>query len=179
MIVKATGGIMSPNKHRIFSLARLRRNEDGVAAVEFSLFAPILFFAGLTAIDVGMALTERMTIDHVLSAGASFAMADPGPEAVDSILETTAKKNFSNVEHIKPNDGATAAGNSDTIYIPFVKKYFTCSDDVTVKVADPSVCLTDYYTFYDIRAEKTYNALIMSKVISSITFTPSIQVQVR
>ncbi len=38
--------------------------EDGVLAVEFALFAPVLFFALAAAVDVGRAEYERMTIEH-------------------------------------------------------------------------------------------------------------------
>ena len=48
-------------RHRLSALVR---SEDGVSAVEFALFAPILFFGLLSAVDIGFALHERMTIDH-------------------------------------------------------------------------------------------------------------------
>jgi Flp pilus assembly protein TadG len=52
-------------------LSRVRRlGEDGVSAVEFALIAPILFLSLLAMVDVGFAIHERMTIDHVLRAGA-------------------------------------------------------------------------------------------------------------
>ena len=63
-------------------MGKWRRSEAGVSAVEFALFAPILFFALVAAVDVGLAEYERMTIDHVLRAGAQSAMVDQGQDQV-------------------------------------------------------------------------------------------------
>lgn len=163
------------HKHRMFRLARLRRDESGVAAVEFAAFAPLLFLTALTAIDLGLAITERMTVDHILRAGADFAMADPGPEAIDSVIYSTAKNNFTHVTTTEPGGDNTKSDSSDTIYIPPVERFFTCSDDMNSKVADPATCTDDYYTYYRMRAEKTYQGIFMP----DIAFTSSIDVQVR
>lgn len=153
--------------------SKAARDQEGVAAVEFSLFAPILFFACLATVDLGMALGERMTIDHVLRAGANFAMADPGETAVQDALETTAKKNFT-VTKVAPGDGQSTSSSADSIYFD-VSKFFACPDAPSVAVADPADCGGDYYTFYRLDAVKTYAAMILP----DINFSPAIQVQIR
>jgi pilus assembly protein CpaE len=170
---KRLGVRMSPHKHERSALARLRRSEDGVAAVEFSLLAPILFFACLATIDLGMALGERMTIDHVLRAGANLAMADPGTAAVQDALETTAKKNFT-VTKVEPGDGQATSSSADSIYFE-VEKFFACSDEPSSPVTNPADCSADYYTYYRLDAVKTYAAMILP----DISFNPRIQVQIR
>lgn len=164
---------MRSRKVLTFSMTRLRQSEDGVAAVEFSLFAPILFLMGLAAIDLGMAVTERMTIDHVLRAGATFAMTDPGKAQIEEVIEATAKENFDVVE--APQTGGTnVAPASGSIYF-IVDKYFACSTNPSVKVADPATCVSDYYTFYSLAAVSKYAAMILP----DMEFDPSIQVQIR
>lgn len=164
---------MSSGKHSGSGLARLRRSEDGVAAVEFSLLAPILFFAALATVDIGMALGERMTIDHVLRAGANYAMADPGESAVQNALETTAKKNFT-VNKVEPGDGQATSPSAESIFFE-VNRFFACSDAPSVAVPSPSDCGVDYYTFYRLDAAKIYSAMILP----NISFNPAIQVQIR
>jgi len=154
-------------------LSKAPSDESGVAAVEFSLLAPILVFCCLATVDVGLALSERMTIDHVLRAGANFAMADPGESAVQDALETTAKKNFT-VTKMAPGDTQSMSTSADSIYFR-VDKFFACDDAPAAAVADPAVCTGDYYTFYRIDAAKIYAAM----VLPDINFSPVIQVQVR
>jgi pilus assembly protein CpaE len=48
----------------------LKRSEAGVSAIEFALVAPVLALGLVAMADIGLALYERMTIDHVLRAGA-------------------------------------------------------------------------------------------------------------
>ncbi len=59
-------------------LQQLKKSEAGVSAIEFALIAPIMAFGLVATADVALAVHERMTIDHVLRAGAQAAMTDPG-----------------------------------------------------------------------------------------------------
>jgi pilus assembly protein CpaE len=167
------GESMSSHRQVRRDLARLRRSEEGVAAVEFSLFAPILSFCCLATVDLGMALGERMTINHVLRAGANVAMADPGETVVQDTLETTAKKNFT-VTKVAPGDNQATSSSADSIYFE-VNRFFACSEDPSAEVADPADCGGDYYTFYRLGAVKTYAAMILP----NIDFNAAIHVQVR
>lgn len=154
-------------------LVRSARDEDGVAAVEFSLLAPVLFFCCLAVVDAGLAVGERMTIDHVLRAGANFAMQDPGEAAVKNAMVSIAKKNFSGAQ-VAPGDGQAVSNSADSLYLE-VDKFFACDDAPAVPVADPASCTGDYYTFYRLDATKIYAAMILP----NISFNPVIQVQVR
>lgn len=61
---------------------RLRRDCQGVSAVEFALFAPILVGSFIAMVDLGLATGERMAIDRGIRAGASAAMAEITDTAV-------------------------------------------------------------------------------------------------
>jgi pilus assembly protein CpaE len=157
-------------------LARLRRDDDGVAAVEFSLFAPILFFCCLATVDLGMALNERMTIGHVLRAGAQSAMGNPGEMEVKKVLEETAKGSNFSVSVVSGSDNAYASASSDTLTIG-VERYHACPEEPEVKVAEGTVCADDEptYVYYRMAAGKIYEAMILPR----ITFGPALEVQIR
>src|SRR5918997_6063445 len=76
-------------------LGRLGRDERGAAVVELALIAPVLALMLLLAVDVGLAVNEKMAVDHVMRVGAETAMADPGESKVQDVLEQTAGENFS------------------------------------------------------------------------------------
>jgi Flp pilus assembly pilin Flp len=51
------------------SLSRLRefrRNEDGVAAVEFTLVFPIVLFMFVWAVELGLLMTKQVMLEHAL-----------------------------------------------------------------------------------------------------------------
>src|ERR1700680_520925 len=87
-------------------LGKWRRSEAGVSAVEFALFAPILFFALVAAADVGLAEYERMTIDHVLRTGAQSVMMDQRRDQVLAVVQNTASKNFTLANQTTPSADA-------------------------------------------------------------------------
>jgi len=66
-------------------LSRLIRREDGVAAIEFGLVVALFLPVVLVALDIGLAIRQRMQIDQVLHAGALAAMR-PGAD-VDAITD--------------------------------------------------------------------------------------------
>jgi pilus assembly protein CpaE len=127
--------------------AWFRRN-DGVAALEFALFAPILFFGLLATVDVGFALHERMTIDHVLRAGAQSAMQDGGKATVLKVLQDT-----------KDNDPILAGHPLDLA----VDRVFACPESPedtseTLPTCDGSVAP---YVYYELSAEKDYDGIFL------------------
>ena len=63
-------------------LSRLIRREDGVAAIEFGLVVALFLPVVLVALDIGLAIRQRMQIDQVLHAGVQAAMR-PGAEVGD------------------------------------------------------------------------------------------------
>jgi pilus assembly protein CpaE len=150
---------------RIFGLPRRRRlGEDGVSAVEFALFAPILFIALLAMVDVGFAIYERMTLDHVLRAGAQEAMNDPGKARVLAVLNATAAQSFlpADVPIFKVND----------LYNPRCE----CPENKGVNVNCTKTCSgsTETYIFYNLEGEKTYDGIFMP-----IDLAAAVEVQVR
>lgn len=150
-------------------LRALWRGDDGVSALEFGLFAPILFFGLLATIDVGFALYERMTIDSVLRAGAKSAMADAGVTAVQQVLESTAAQYPS----------------SEGLSISSPERYFACPDNPDVAVTSTTLCSGNPpYIYYRLGANKLYDGLFVPLQVGSLrlgelTLRSIAQVQVR
>jgi len=69
--------------NRIPALRRLHKNEDGVAAIEFALVAPIMiaFYFGMSEIALGI-MTDR-NVSHATSVTADLATQLPTMNAVD------------------------------------------------------------------------------------------------
>lgn len=147
---------------RLFKLlGKCRGSEDGVSAVEFGLFAPILFISLLAMVDLGLAFSERMTIDHVLRAGAQEAMKDPGADRVRQVLDATAAKNFA------PGVGAPVL----TVDYPIC----ACPDGVPVACSTTCPGPTATSIFYHLQGTKDYEGMILPR----INLGPTIQVQIR
>ena len=153
----------SKRASRLLALMRRPRlGEDGISAVEFALFAPMLFFALLAMVDLGLAIYERMTVDHVLRAGAQEAMEDPGPDKVLDVLNTTAEKNF-------------VAEDAPVFTVDY--PVCACPNDNEVAVVCSTTCPGPTATsiYYHLRGQKTYEGMI----IPQISLGPSVRVQVR
>ena len=151
---------------------RLQRAEDGVSAIEFALFAPILVFLVLATVDLGRALTERISMGHVIRSGAQVAMRDPGAEEVQTVLETTADRNF-----------AVASSDADNTFVmgePIslsVERFCACPDAVDTAVACSTICPgeTPTFIYYRMSAEKDFSGILAR----NIPLGSSAQVQVR
>lgn len=151
--------------------ASLKSSEDGVAAIEFSLIAPILFFSLLATIDAGMAINERMVVDQALRAGAEQAMYDPGAPAVESVARDAARQAFS-------VDGSGGSlGNMSVNVVEFC----TCPAASGIQVACSALCTAPSgdqsvpYKYYRLSGQKTYQSII----IPAMTFNSEMTVQVR
>jgi pilus assembly protein CpaE len=144
------------------AMRRGRLGEDGVSAVEFGLIAPVLFLSLLAMVDVGFAISERMTIDSVLRAGAQQAMNDPGEAEVKTALDAIAAENF-------------LAGDLPAFNVAVL---CDCPAQAGEYLADCSTdCLpgpTATSIYYHLEGIKTYDGIFMS-----IDLGPSVQVQVR
>lgn len=66
------------------------RRDDGVAAVEFAILAPVLVSSLLLMADVGLAISQKMEMDSVLRTVAQISMTDPGLVAAQSALDSLA-----------------------------------------------------------------------------------------
>lgn len=147
----------------------LRRDEAGVSAVEFALFAPILFFALLAMVDVGLAVSERMTIDHVLRAGAQSAIVEQREEAVLDAMKSTARKNFVLSGEENPS--------GDHPLSLSVSRYCTCPDDTETALACSTTCPgpSSTYIFHRMSGQKDYDAIILP----TFSLDRSMEVQLR
>jgi pilus assembly protein CpaE len=158
-------------KHRFSFKAlagKFRRDDKGVAAMEFGLVAPILFFGLLSAIDLGLAVNERMDVNHVLRAGAEAAINKSDEDVVLGIMAATASQNMT-----ASIDGQ---GNVGDLFLT-VDQYCACPDATEVAVTCSTICTGDVptYVYYQIDGSKTYTGMF----IPNISFTPSMRVQIR
>ncbi|MCA1491294.1 AAA family ATPase [Ensifer sp. NBAIM29] len=163
----------SAPKHRstlLRKVGELKTAEAGVSAVEFALIAPVLALGLVAAADLGLALFERMTIDHVLRAGAQAAMADPGAAQVDKVLRSTL---------------AESATPTAVMLAP-VKRYCACPEnaDVTPDVAPgcgtaPCANAAAQLVFYRLEATKAYRPMSVPEVLPAFQLGSAMQVQVR
>ncbi len=150
--------------------SELKKSETGVSAVEFALFAPVLALGLVAMADVALALHERMTIDHVLRAGAQAAMADPGATQVDKVLQSTLSQ---------------SAVPANVTLAP-VKRYCACPENADVKPEAAPQCETtpcanaaQQLVFYRLEAAKNYQPMSLPEVLSPFQLNSSMQVQVR
>jgi len=144
-----------------------RRDQRGVSAVEFGLLAPILLGGLLTTVDIGLAVTERMTLDHVLRAAAQGAMTGQGTEDVLKTLKGIASGNFAVA-------GQTTATNPVELS---VARECACADNLSAAVACFVTCTGSVppLPYYRLTAKKTYDGM----VIPPIRFERSVKVQAR
>lgn len=145
------------------------RNQDGVSATEFALLAPILVTGVLATADLGLAISERMTIGHILRAGAQSATEDGGATNVDLVLRTTAAKNMTVV--------AAGAAGTDTALALSVRRICSCAAQPSVELACSTTCAQNTPTqiYYILSGSKTYAGLLLPRFAQ----TKSLEVQVR
>jgi len=148
-------------------LAALLRDQRGVSAVEFALIAPILVGGLLSMVDIGLAVTERMNLDHVLRAGAQAAMAEQEKERILDILKATASEHF------------MLAGSSveTSVEDPVVLSVSCLCSGAGTSSEECTVCAgsTQAHAYYQLSAWKLYNGI----VFKGITLKADIEVQVR
>lgn len=152
--------------------SRVRRwmgADDGVSAVEFALLAPMLVFALLATVDLGFALAEHMTIDHVLRAGAQSATAAGNASSIDQVLRITAANNFA--------VAAPGAAGDDSSLALEVERLCSCAGQPDTAVDCSTTCPGEAPTqiFYALSGEKTYSGTVLPQ----FRLAPSLQVQVR
>lgn len=147
-----------------------KESESGVSAIEFALLAPMMALGLVAMSDVGLALHERMSIDHILRAGAQAAMTDPGRAAVDRVMQAS-------LAGVPALAGATLK--------PAVR-YCACPENASAP-PDPTVsCQTlvcdlsaSPYVYYRLEASKPYSPMSVPEALPDFTLSSSMQVQVR
>lgn len=148
---------------------RILRDAQGVSAVEFALLAPVLIFGLLATVDLGLALSERMTIGHILRAAAQGATTDSGTARIGEVLRATAAQNMTLAPAGTPGDDAALALE--------VSRLCTCPAEPTVAVVCSKTCADAAPTqiFYVLSASKTFAGLILPRMSQAMT----LQVQIR
>lgn len=148
----------------IRSLSRLRRDERGLAAIEFSVIAPVLALGALAAVDFGFAAMERLRIDSTLRAAAQAAMADPGVPTVSNVMLAAASAS-------RP---ITRSATSFTTPV----RYCACPENPSAAVVCTSTCGGSSYTYiyYQLEGSSTYTGLYWPRPIN-IRSTTVVQVR--
>ena len=151
------------------NLRDVMRKTDGISAVEFALLAPLLVFSILATVDLGLAISERMTIGHILRAGAQSATENVGNARVNLVMRTTAAKNMTVAD-------AGAAGTDTSIALS-VRQICACAALPSVAVACSTTCTPTAPTqiYYILSGTKTYAGLILPRFSQART----LEVQVR
>lgn len=154
-------------------LRRCFCSEAGNAAIEFAFLAPVLAFACIATVDMGLAINQRMAADHVLRIGADAAMADPGETTVQNLLEQTARANFSNVSgEALPTD---ITATSDALHLR-AKRFCSCPDSRLTEIACTATCTgKPPMAFYRMTAAKRYSGILLP----AREFRSALQVQAR
>jgi pilus assembly protein CpaE len=133
--------------------------------------APILVLALVAMVDVGLAVYQRMMLDHALRAGAQTAMADPGTAEVLKMMQVTAEKNFPSA------DGKPSAVSFD----PPPVRYCACPEAADVSPTAAPACSTTCananptFMYYRINARTAYKGML----IPTIPLSSSMRVQIR
>ncbi len=148
----------------------LKTSEAGASAVEFALIAPVLALGLVATADLGLAIHERMTIDHVLRAGAQAALADPGAAQVQKVLVSTLAQS--------PRLASAT--------LPAVKRYCTCPENADVAPEAAPQCGTvtcanakPQFVYYRLAAAKSYRPMSLPAVLPVFELGSSMQVQVQ
>lgn len=152
-------------RRRFFGAVRnFLKDESGVAAVEFALFGPLLVFGLLAMADVGMAVYQRMSIDHILRSGAHHAIEDPGASTVKNVLESIA--------------AAEVLGMWGEGEITFdVQRFCACAEQPETEVNCATSCANSKPTsiYYSMRSDLIVPGLILPQ----FHLQPAMRVQIR
>jgi pilus assembly protein CpaE len=147
------------------AIANLWYREDAVAAVEFGLIAPMLFFSFLPMADIGLAVFDRMTMDHVLRVGAQHATLDPGNAQVLNTITSAARSHFG------------ACSSSANSLCATVTSECVCPGGGSTPncTAAPNACVATFQKFYTISGTMRRDAMFLP----DFTFNTTLRVQIR
>ncbi|WP_370160911.1 TadE/TadG family type IV pilus assembly protein [Limimaricola soesokkakensis] len=145
----------------------LARDEAGVSAIEFGLVAPMLFFSLLAMFDVGMALRERIQLDHILRSGAQTALRDAGKSAVLDTLRRTVCK----TGEAYPD----CAGLAQVSFAPEPDPYCICPTTGVKDTTCTATCPVRPQKYYELSAAMSHEGIFLPR----FDFAPSVLVEVR
>jgi pilus assembly protein CpaE len=144
--------------------------------IEFGVLAPVLVFALLTTVDIGLAVHQRMAIDNALRAGAEAAMADLGASKVREIIETVARDQFTLSD--PDAEGGDFELSEATPLSVNVERFCACPEARATQVSCSTNSCTGSeksYVYYRLSADKQYNAILLPQ----LPLDSAVQVQVR
>lgn len=155
----------------------LLSDERGASAIEFALLLPILVFACMATVDLGLALNQKLELDQSLRAGAQGLMAGEYDKQPDP---TTKVKKL--VETIDAEASAADTNNqietaTNKIQVA-VDRFCMCPEDLASKVdCTTKVCANSVkrYKFYQISGQQNYDTMYLP---GDISLTGSILVQI-
>lgn len=136
------------------ALARLRRSESGVSAVEFALLAPVLVLGALGTADAGLAIYQKMMIEQALRAGAHMAVRGADGTEIRAVLEEVASENFALAgDPESGTDGLTIG----------VGSYCGCPGDTIVQVSCTAVCESGLAadSYYSLTGTKSFDGVML------------------
>ena len=151
------------------------RDRGGAAVVEFAVYGPILIFGCMAMVDLGRATYEKMALAEVVRVGASSAMANAEPAAIEQHMKATAEGEF-----VIAGDGSSDDTiNTSTAPLKLTaRRYCACPESPTVELDEcTSMCANSAppSIFVRLDAAKPFNGLILP----SFSLTSRNDVQVR
>lgn len=143
---------------------RFQRDQNGLAAVEFALVGPMVVFGLLAMADIGLAVRDRMALDHIVRVGAQSAAQDPGNASVLGVLHAASA-------------GSLTRGSSIAALSVGVVQECACPDEPEKMVACGTTCSGQQptFVFYVLRADTVANGLLLP----GMAITSRARVQIR
>lgn len=143
---------------------RFRHDENGLAAIEFALIGPVVVFGLLAMADVGLAVRDRMALDHIVRVGAQSAAANPGAASVLAALNAASAGSL------------TRASSADALLVDVIQEC-ACPEAPETAVACMTTCAGPSATsvFYALRAETVAAGLLLP----AMPVTSRARVQIR
>ena len=149
------------------ALARLGRKDDGAAAIEFGLLGSVLFLSVVAMADVGLAVSERIAMDHTVRSGAQHAMADLGESNVRTTIILAAE-----AQAFPICAGQNPAPGS---FCPSVAVSCFCPNNSSTSCENPSECPVTYQKIYNLSATMKRESMLLP----DMNFNVSLRVQTR
>jgi Flp pilus assembly protein TadG len=147
-------------------IRRLGEHEEGAAAIEFAIVAPLFVVALLGGIDLGLAEYDHMQLDHVVRGAAQVAQADPGVTIVGAAAQRLSEAYF-------PSTSLPTVDVRLFCACPEAMDTALGSCDTTCVAANGNVNAP--YIFYTVSGRRAVKLMFLS----SFTLQSSAKVQIR
>ncbi len=155
-------------KHVRRYLSAFGGSRSGLAAVEFAIIAPVLALGLVVMADLGLAITEKMTLDQTVRAGAEYAMngVTSENELREMMLRAATGYSASDNDSVRP---------ATDLFVEISQK---CSCSLSgAATSCTNICPNNLpaYSFFTLSARKTYESIY----IPNITLRSEMSVQTR